>query len=146
MDDITMAFALAQESHGDQMYGDKPYIYHLQEVLRLCQEAGMPIEYQIVAILHDVVEDTDCPSERIKRLFGHVIWEAVNHITHLKNEDYFNDYLPKVKENDIAKNVKLFDLLSNLEHAILKPNRYGKLIKKYQKALFVLMQDSGKVL
>jgi len=139
MNDIEMAFSLAQQYHGNQMYGNKPYIYHLQEVLRLCQEANLPIEYQITAILHDIIEDTECTHETIKRLFGHDIWDAVRHITHLKNEDYFENYLPKVKENNISKNIKLFDLLSNLEHAILNPSKYSKLIKKYQKALFILI-------
>jgi len=139
MNNLETAFSIASDYHGNQMYGDKPYIYHSKEVLRLCQEANLPIEYQLVALLHDVMEDTECSSKTIKYFLGHKVWNAVEHITHLKNEDYFDSYLPRVKENKIAKTVKLFDLLSNLEHAILNKKRYGKLIKKYQKALFILM-------
>lgn len=138
MNDLEVAFGLAQEYHGNQMYGDKPYAYHLREVFRLCKEASLSIKYQLVAILHDIIEDTECPAEKIKRIFGHEIWKSVNHITHLKNEDYFDSYLPRVKENHIAKTVKFFDLLSNLEHSLLNVEKYNKLIKKYQKALFIL--------
>ena len=113
MNDLELAFGLVKEYHGNQMYGNVPYAYHLKEVLRLCQEANLPIEHQLVALLHDILEDTKCPSEKIKRIFGHEIWKAINHITHLKNEDYFDSYLPRVKENHIAKTVKFFDLLSN---------------------------------
>ena len=53
--DQARAFALA--AHGDQMYGARPYSFHLDAVVRLLSPYG--IEAQVIGYLHDVVEDTE---------------------------------------------------------------------------------------
>lgn len=54
---------LAIRLHGDQMYGDKPYSYHLQQVADLVQGYGSIAED--LSWLHDVGEDTDISDEEL---------------------------------------------------------------------------------
>lgn len=68
---------------------------------------------KIVAYLHDILEDTDCPREKIAELFGTDILEAVEAMTHREEEDYF-DYVRRAAQNPISKKVKLADLTHNM--------------------------------
>jgi len=67
------AFAVA--AHGDQTYGDYPYFVHLDEVAAIAAAYGETAE--IIAFLHDVVEDTDTTVEGVKSVFGALIANCV---------------------------------------------------------------------
>jgi (p)ppGpp synthase/HD superfamily hydrolase len=71
------AFALA--AHGDQMYGARPYSFHLDAVVRLLSPYG--IEAQVIGYLHDVVEDTEVSEGEIRQHFGRLIAECVGLLT-----------------------------------------------------------------
>ncbi|WP_300455757.1 HD domain-containing protein [Accumulibacter sp.] len=75
--DAARSFALA--AHGDQMYGARPYSFHLDAVVRLLSPYG--IEAQIVGYLHDVVEDTEITVSDIRDHFGQRIAECVDLLT-----------------------------------------------------------------
>jgi (p)ppGpp synthase/HD superfamily hydrolase len=70
-------FAVA--SHGDQKYGDHPYVFHLDAVAKLAEPYGE--DATIVAYLHDVVEDTDATVESIEALFGPKVAACVGLLT-----------------------------------------------------------------
>jgi hypothetical protein len=61
--DEARAFALT--AHGSQMYGDRPYAFHLEAVVSLL--SGYGTDAQIVGYLHDVIEDTGSPRTRFWR-------------------------------------------------------------------------------
>ena len=68
----------AIEAHGDQKYGDKPYAYHLDDVVAVLHEFGFRDEAHTAAgYLHDVIEDTDVTAGDIAVLFGEVVAAAV---------------------------------------------------------------------
>lgn len=76
------ARAFAIEHHGDQRYGDGPYVTHLDEVAALIQaqlggEAGDAALLRTVAYLHDVVEDTPVTATQVAERFGAVVAGAV---------------------------------------------------------------------
>ena len=75
--DQARAFALA--AHGDQMYGARPYSFHLDAVVRLLSPYG--IEAQVIGYLHDVVEDTEVSEGEIRQHFGRLIAECVGLLT-----------------------------------------------------------------
>lgn len=75
--DQARAFALA--AHGDQMYGARPYSFHLDAVVRLLSPYG--IEAQVIGYLHDVVEDTEVSEAEIRQHFGRLIAECVGLLT-----------------------------------------------------------------
>ena len=79
--------------------------------MQRCQTHG--IETQIVAILHDVVEDTWITLEMLVRMgFPETIVDAVDAITKREGEDYFT-YVERCSRNHIAALVKLADLEDN---------------------------------
>ena len=137
--DIERASALAAIAHAGAV--DKagaPYIEHPKRVAARLEE---PAE-KVVALLHDVVEDTDTTLDKIRECFGPETAEAVNAITHRKGEPWA-DYLARVKANPIAKAVKIPDLIDNsnlsrIPHVTMKD---VKRQAKYNKALKKLLED-----
>lgn len=104
------ALKISFNAHKDQL--DKsgiPYVYHPYELAtQMTTEAET-----CVALLHDVVEDTPITfDDLIAEGFGEDIIEALRLMTHNDDTPYF-DYVRKIKNNPIAKNVKLADLRHN---------------------------------
>ncbi|MBF2052831.1 MAG: bifunctional (p)ppGpp synthetase/guanosine-3',5'-bis(diphosphate) 3'-pyrophosphohydrolase [Candidatus Sericytochromatia bacterium] len=77
MKDLARAFAI--ERHGGQLYGDQPYSVHLDAVARLAAPYGEQAE--VIACLHDVVEDTDTPLSEIEARFGPFVAACVGILT-----------------------------------------------------------------
>ena len=99
-----------QAHHGQVDKGGIPYIFHPYHLAE-----QMPDEYTTcVALLHDVVEDTDVTLEELKATFPAEVIEAVAVMTHGKDEPYL-DYVRRVSKNPMAKIVKLADLRHNTD-------------------------------
>lgn len=130
---FAIAMQLATEYHADQMYGDKPYMYHLLGVLKLVEAASGNMPEQCVALMHDILEDTECTAHKM-RVAGvtEEIIAAVQAITYRPFEEQ-RVYLRRVWENPIARFVKKRDSLFNLIHSVQAGN--SKRIKKYTKVL-----------
>lgn len=97
--------------------GGHPYIMHPINVAEMCDNE---IE-KVVALLHDVVEDTDWSLKRLgQEGFSPVILSAVDAVTHRKGEPR-RDYLDRCKANPIAKAVKLADLRHNSDLRRISP-------------------------
>ena len=75
--DEARSFALI--AHANQMYGDRPYAFHLEAVVGLLSPYGA--EAQIVGYLHDVVEDTKISESDIRERFGSLIADCVSLLT-----------------------------------------------------------------
>jgi (p)ppGpp synthase/HD superfamily hydrolase len=90
--------------------GKQPYIFHLTYIAGKFKE----LPEQTVALLHDIVEDTEYTLNDV-RLMGYPeeIVAAVDAITKREGEAY-EDYLKRVKANDIARRVKSEDLRHNI--------------------------------
>jgi (p)ppGpp synthase/HD superfamily hydrolase len=72
---ITKARDFAIQAHGPQKYGEQPYSVHLDSVAAIAQEYGELA--QIIAYLHDVVEDTAVGIADIEREFGELVAKCV---------------------------------------------------------------------
>src|SRR5690606_3181553 len=94
--------------------GVTPYIEHPRDVVR--RVAGNE-DAEAVAWLHDVLEDTSETEEslRAKGVSERII-AAVKAMTKRPGESY-DAYLGRVKENGLARKVKVADMLSNLSDA-----------------------------
>lgn len=66
-------------AHADQLYGDQPYAIHLDAVATLAAPFGE--QAQIIAYLHDVVEDTSISIEIVHQQFGELVAECVGLLT-----------------------------------------------------------------
>lgn len=92
---------------------------------------------KVVALLHDVLEDTHYTVEDIKREVtnNECIIQALELLNHDKSVPYF-DYVRKIRDskNCLAINVKKYDIADNTD-----PNR-GKVynLEKYSNALSIL--------
>ena len=119
---------------GQKDKGNYPYICHPLHVAEQMDDE----ESTIVAILHDVVEDTTCTLELFSYFFSQSILDAIDAITRREDEEYF-DYIHRVAENEIAKKVKIADLHHNLDESRLyKQKLPEKLKSRYEKALSIL--------
>jgi len=119
---IEKALQIAARAHEGQK--DKeglPYILHPLRVMNIVQGE----EAQVVALLHDVIEDTSVTADDLRQAgFSDRIVLAVLCVTHRKDEPYA-DYVVRCKGNDIARRVKLADLEDNsrLSRVLLRPQR-----------------------
>jgi hypothetical protein len=112
MSTLERAIVIATEAHTGQV--DKagaPYILH---PLRLMLQMDKT-EDRIVAVLHDVVEDTDWTLEGLRREgFSKVIIDAIDSVTWRPHEDY-EDFIQRNIQNPIGSRVKLADLRDNCD-------------------------------
>lgn len=136
-DDIKKALILAFVAHKDQTdKSEIPYIYH-PFYLATQMETEETI---IVALLHDVVEDTHFTFEDIeKKGFSPNIIDALRLLNHAKSEDYLN-YIHRVKSNEIARLVKLADLRHNSDESRLNiiDDEVSKRLMKYAASIKIL--------
>lgn len=94
--------------------------------------------FEVVAMLHDVVEDTDCTLVDLMQFgFGHSTIGAVKAITRNEDEPYF-DYIKRLKSNHKARSVKLADLDDNMNGRESPP--IPRLLQRYEKAYDMLVK------
>ena len=142
------AFTLARQAHEGQTYGSHPYFpFHVYGVAVIAEELaelrGMDVtEVSIVALLHDVVEDTEVTIEDLRSLkFTERVLEAVEAITKVP-EDTFEGYYSRVRSSELATLVKTADLLFNLTQSTKAGN--VRRIWKYTEGLRLLNPERGK--
>ena len=130
---LEKAILFATNAHkGQKDKGGNYYILHPLRVMFYCEKE----KEQITAVLHDILEDTDRSIEDLqKEGFSDDIIEAVICLTKQKNENYF-DYIKRVKQNSIARVVKLADLKDNMNLKRIKniTEKDRVRVEKYKKA------------
>jgi (p)ppGpp synthase/HD superfamily hydrolase len=97
----------------------------------------------VVALLHDVIEDTDLTLENLREYgFTEAQIEGVRVMTREEDEDYF-EYIRSVKTNPLALAVKLEDLKHNSDvtRIIEMTERDLQRLEKYKKAMEILLSD-----
>lgn len=129
MVDIERAIKIAVDAHlGQKDKAGAPYILH---PLRVMADVESETE-KIVAILHDVIEDTPIMLEDLhSEGFSEEVCASVAAMTKTDGESY-DVYLQRVKTNPIARRVKLADLKDNMNLLRLK-ELTSELFQKYEK-------------
>ena len=108
----------AIEAHGDQPYGDKPYVEHLSAVVRTLEDFDAGVSCLVAAWLHDVVEDTAVTIEQVRSEFGEEVANLVWAVTGEGNGDrsaHAASICKKVAALPDAAVVKLADRIANIE-------------------------------
>ena len=119
MKDMTIddAFIFASTKHAGQKRKDgTAYIYHPVAVAKILKDAGYDETYQITALLHDTLEDTDTTEEEISQ-YGDDVLTAVKLLTRDK-DTLESDYINAILGNKLAATIKNADRLHNLSEAI----------------------------
>lgn len=128
------AYEIAKKAHLGQIdKAGEDYIKHPEKVASFVNSD----EEKAVAYLHDVIEDTELTLEDLREYgFSEEVLKAVDVITKKKGQDY-QTYINTVKENKLARVVKLADLRHNSDLTrlinITEKDRERK--EKYQKAI-----------
>ena len=135
-----IALELAVEKHKNQTdKAGNPYILHPLHVMENVNNK----EGKIVAILHDIIEDTDITENYLLKIgLSKRIVDAVVALTRSEDMDY-QEYIKNLSSNPLANEVKLADLehnmdlkrLPTLEEKDLERNR------KYQIAYHYLINN-----
>ena len=135
-----IALELAVEKHKNQTdKAGNPYILHPLHVMENVNSK----DGKIVAILHDIIEDTDITEDYLLKIgLSKRIVDAVVALTRSEDIDY-QEYIKNLGSNPLAKEVKLADLehnmdlkrLPTLEEKDLERNR------KYQIAYHYLINN-----
>lgn len=138
VDGIAKAVELAAIVHsGQKDKGGAPYILHPLRVM-----AAMECEQtRIIAVLHDAIEDGDgFKIGTVRAYFGGRIAAAVDALTKRKRESY-DEYLARVKADELATKVKLADLKDNCDLSRLcraPTDEDRKRLDKYLRARAIL--------
>lgn len=141
MSTLARAIEIAAAAHAGQT--DKagaPYISHpLRVALGFIR--GGDEERAIIAVLHDVLEDSDVTAADLRREgFSRAVIDAVEALTRPEGEPY-HDFILRAAANDLARPVKVADLKDNLNRtrlALLPADKRDKLLAKYEGALELL--------
>ena len=127
------ALQIAVQAHaGQKDKNGAAYIFHPIRVMMRCRDE----DAKIVALLHDVVEDTSVTFEDlIAEGFSDYVIAALRLVTHAP-EDSYDAYIEKMISNPIAIEVKLADLEDNSDIRRLEKfdERTAERFQKYQKA------------
>ena len=132
-----LARLIAQDAHRGQFdKGGSPYINHPLAVSKMVKGE----DEKIVALLHDVLEDSDLTADDLVEYgFPVEIVKAVKVLTKKQGVSY-DTYLAEVKKNKVARRVKIADITHNMDISrIAKPTRKDlQRVEKYKKALAFL--------
>lgn len=138
------AMEVAFSAHfGQKDKAGAPYIFHPFHIAE-----NMPDEdTTVIALLHDVIEDTDLTASDLRKFgFTPLQVEVVVAMSRKKDEQYF-DYIKRVKENNYSRIVKLADLKHNSDKSrllTLPQEEQDKMIKlideRYKKAIKMLKE------
>ena len=137
---IINAKKFAEKAHADQMYGECSYIRHLDMVSMMVAPWGE--NAQVLAYLHDVVEDTEVTIQDIKDNFGQYMADCVELVTDCEG--------PNRKERKKKTNEKLskVDLDIYPDVLIVKPGdrviNMGMCIGTRNKSLFRMYKNENE--
>lgn len=112
MELMEKALEIAMKAHdGQEDKAERPYIEHPMTVAEKMETE----DEKIVALLHDVVEDSDISIGYLRKEgFSEEILSAVDSITKRKSEgEEYPEYIERLKKNPLAVRVKLADLDHN---------------------------------
>ena len=134
------ALKLCFEAHKNQV--DKsglPYVFHPFHLAEQMKDENTTV----VALLHDVVEDTEYTIQDLKNMgFEEEVIEAISMLTH-DDEVPYEEYVSNLKSNPIASAVKLADLMHNSDLSRLEKvtEKDLKRVEKYKKAMEILKSE-----
>lgn len=137
LDDAILLATRAHKGQADKV--GEPYILHPLRVMF----SFPPYHWRerIVAVLHDVLEDTDVTRKELVDLgIDPECIVAIEVMTHEKGEPYAN-YIKGISQHSLAREVKIADIKDNTSmERLLRLDRetQDRLLKKYNKALDVL--------
>jgi (p)ppGpp synthase/HD superfamily hydrolase len=143
MSTLERAICIAASAHAGQV--DKagaPYILHVLRVMLAMSSE----EERIVAVLHDVLEDTPWTVDGLRAEgFGDRIIDAIDGLTRRDGESY-EEFIQRAAANAISRRVKLADLADNSDLSrVDAPSQDDRArVLKYERAIESLRQSMDR--
>lgn len=133
------AITLAVQQHAGQVdKGGQPYILHPLRVMLQLQQT----DQQIVAVLHDILEDTHTTTQDLQNLgFQTHIIQAIQALTKLPQETRVQAAM-RTAQNPLACAVKIADVQDNMNLARI-PNPIARdlsRLEEYRQVLEILQK------
>ena len=143
---VERARSFAFRAHGDQKYGDFPYMTHLESVVAILKEFGFTSDVFLAAgYLHDTLEDTHVNYGDLEREFGVTVADAVYDVTDelgRNREERHRKTYPKTAQNVNAIIVKLADRISNVRQSLKSGGKLDMYKKEYVYFQAILRSDN----
>jgi (p)ppGpp synthase/HD superfamily hydrolase len=129
---VKKARDFAIKKHGSQMYGENPYVYHLDKVYEVILSAGLGVDYQVAAYLHDCLEDTNTTKEELLILFNENVVNLVYSVTGEgeNRKERKQSMLNKLNDFNDGISLKMADRLVNI---LESKSTNAKLYEMYKK-------------
>ena len=116
---VQRALDFATQKHkGQKRIGGEDYITHPITVYEMVKAQGYDEDFQITALFHDLLEDTNTTEEEILAYGNQNVLTAVKLLTKEKGYD-MQKYIGDIKGNQSAFVVKSADRLHNLQSALV---------------------------
>ena len=136
---IRRAYEISARAHKGQL--DKAGVEYINHPCRVAANVGENVSAIIVALLHDVAEDTDITIAALKEKIPLTDAEAqaLELLTHDEKIPYL-EYVARIKSNELARAVKIADLKHNSDLTRIKnpaPKDFAR-VEKYNAALKIL--------
>ncbi|MBQ7410662.1 MAG: bifunctional (p)ppGpp synthetase/guanosine-3',5'-bis(diphosphate) 3'-pyrophosphohydrolase [Clostridia bacterium] len=134
---LEKAIEFMKQKHGNQKRKQgTPYYTHPLAVAELLKSKGFSEEYQLAGLFHDLIEDTNATYEEIIALSNENVAEAVRLVS--KTDGYvMTEYIGNIKENDMARMVKIADRIHNLSESPAANRKFQERYIKETKEWFV---------
>lgn len=140
--DLDQAIAIAVQAHaGQKDRAGQPYILHPLRVML----AAEGTDAKVVAVLHDVVEDSDWSLDGLREAgLSEVQASALESVTKRAGEAYFA-FVERAGRHVLGRLVKILDLQDNADESrIAFPSDEDRArFTKYRKALALLQAEPG---
>ena len=132
---------IAYDAHYGQVdRGKTPYIFHPMHVAESMKDE----DSTVVAILHDILEDTPVSAELLRRKgIPERLIEAIEIMSHREDEPYMV-YLYRIinSKNELAIRVKYADVLHNLDATRTKSGKLPKYLEERYRHAEVLLRNA----
>ena len=133
---VEEAMRLAQDVHKNQIRKSdgSPYVIHTLMCAHMLTRYGFNDDVVISALLHDVLEDTECTAEAIRVLFGESVLQVVQAVSEDKTlpwEKRKEVYVEKVRtSSEEVKAVSIADKIHNLQSLLFSYEKLGPALWK----------------
>ena len=141
---VGKAYKIAVKAHKGQT--DKAGADYILHPVTVASNVGDDESAMIVALLHDVVEDTNVTLEDLQDLLTPEEISALKLLTHNDEVPYL-DYVRLIGTNSLATKVKMADLQNNMDLSRLPTvtEKDLKRVEKYKMAFAILSEKQSSV-
>lgn len=125
-------FARAAHQGQRRKYSGEPYFNHVQAVAAIVRAWGGDNTEVAAALLHDVLEDTDCTYSTLARVFGNEVADIVRELTDVYTPHAYPSYNRKARKameterlSKVSKSAKLVKR-ADIQHNTADIEKYAR--------------------